>query len=217
MRKYICTLVLCATLGAIATTWAEAPKPSIAPKSWELRFRYQDPQRVSVILPGSREPAVYWYMLYTVENPGDKEVDFYPQFDLVTDTLKVYSSASRVSPEAFAAIQRRSGDPLLLPPEKVSVGKLLCGKDRARHGVAIWSDFDPKAKAFRVYASGLSGEIARAKNPLYDSSKPDSEQNKRYFLLRKTLEIPYRLPSSESERSRAIPQRLPTEQKWIMR
>ena len=217
MRKFMYTLVLCATFGTMAAAWAEAPKPAIAPKSWELRFRYQDPQRVSVVLPDKREPVVYWYMLYSVENPGDKEVDFYPQFDLLTDTLKAYRSASRVSPEAFQAIQRRSGDALLLPPEKVSVGKLLCGKDRARHGVAIWSDFDPKAKGFQVYVSGLSGEVARAKNPLYDPSQPDSEQNKRFYLLRKTLEIPYRLPTSESERSRAIPQRLASEQKWIMR
>ncbi len=216
MRKYIHTLVLCATFGTMAAAWAAVPKPAIAPTSWELRFRYQDPQKVSVVVPGKAEPEVYWYMLYTVENAGEQEVDFYPQFDLVTDALKVYRSASKVSPETFQAIRRRAQDPLLLPPERVA-GKLLCGKDRARHSVAMWQDFDPKTKGFRIYVSGLSGEMARAKNPMYDPSKPESERNKRYFLLRKTLEIPYRLPVGESQRSRAIPQRLPHDQKWIMR
>ena len=217
MRKHLYTLVLCAILSPVAAVWAQVPTPSIAPKSWQLRFRYQDPQRVSVFVPGKAEPVLYWYMLYTVENSGKTEVDFYPQFDLVTDTLKVYRSATMVSAEAFKAIQRRSGDPLLLPPEKVTIGKLLRGKDRARHSVAIWEDFDPQAKGFRIYVSGLSGEIARAKNPMYDPEKPEGEQNKRFYLLRKTLEIPYKLPTSESERSVAIPQRMPDEQKWIMR
>ena len=45
--------------------------------------RFQDPQRVSVRLPGSEQPTVYWCMLYTIENATDHEVDFYPQFSLV--------------------------------------------------------------------------------------------------------------------------------------
>ena len=99
MRKHLCTLVLCAIVSPATAVWAQVPKPSIAQKSWQLRFRYEDPQRVSVFVPGQAEPVLYWYMLYRVENSGETEVDFYPQFDLVTDTLKVYRSASRVSAE----------------------------------------------------------------------------------------------------------------------
>jgi hypothetical protein len=215
MRKCLMMLLLCA-VGSGLAAWGSAPKPAIAPVSWELRFRYEDPQRVAVMLPGRSQPAVYWYMLYTVENPGDKEVDFYPEFDLVTDTLKVYRSEIRVSPEAFQAIQRRSKDPLLVEPAK-ALGRLRCGKDQARHSVAIWRDFDSEAKDFRIYVKGLSGEFTRARNPMYDPGQPENEQNKRFFLLFKTLEIPYKLPAGPSERAVAVPQRLPEEQKWIMR
>ena len=48
-----------------------AVKPSLAPVSWELTFRFQDPQRVSVFVPGRSEPVVYWYMLYTIENTNE--------------------------------------------------------------------------------------------------------------------------------------------------
>jgi hypothetical protein len=216
MRKYLYALLLCATLGAASAAWSAVPAPAIAPRSWELRFRYEDPQRVSVMVPGHNEPVVYWYMLYSVENPGDKEVDFYPQFDLVTDNLKVYHSEIKVSPEAFQAIRRRANDPLLVTPENV-LGRLRCGKDQARHSVAIWRDFDPNAKAFRVYISGLSGERTRVLNPTYEPAQPENDRNRKYFLLRKTLEIPYKLPAGPSERTRAVPQRVAEKQKWIMR
>jgi hypothetical protein len=217
MHNQFVIKVLCAISAVPALAWAAVPEPAAALASWELTFRYQDPQRVSVVLPGQSKPVVYWYMLYSVENPGEREVDFYPQFELVTDTLRVVRSEIQVSPEAFQAIQRRSGDPLLLTPEKV-IGRLLRGKDRAKHGVAIWRDFDPKAKAFKIYASGLSGEFARLENPTFDPKRPENTaKNRRYFVLRKTLVIPYKLPGSESTRTLAVPERQIGLQKWIMR
>jgi len=191
-------------------------EPSVVPVSWQLRFRFEDPRRVSVFLPGRTEPVVYWYMLYRVENPGPVEVDFLPRFELVTDTLKRVPSQIRVSPEAFRAIQRRSGNPLLVPPER-AVGRLLCGRENARHSVAIWPDFDPQARGFRIYVGGLSGESRRVPNPAFDPSKVESETNKRYYVVFKTLEIPYKLPAGPATRMEVRPVRESDEQRWIMR
>jgi hypothetical protein len=202
-----------------AATSQPAPvaiEPSAAPVSWELNFRFQDPERVSVVVPGKAEPVVYWFMLYSVENPGNEEVDFYPKFELVTNTLQVIQSEIRVSPEAFRAIGRRAEDPLLVTPER-AIGKLLRGKDRARHSVAIFKDFDPKATSFTVFVSGLSGEFRREKNPAFDASKPESETNKRYFTFRKTLAIPYKFPGSPVTRRNVAPERLADKQQWLMR
>jgi len=238
MLNLLQCISLCILSAASSQPAPVAIEPARAPVSWELTIRFQDPQRVSVIVPseaepvvqlketganltrvvvpGKAEPVVYWYMLYTVENPSDQEVDFYPEFQLVTNTLRVVPSEVQVSPEAFRAIQRRSGDPLLLPPERV-IGKLLRGKDRARHSVAIWKDFDPKATSFTVFVSGLSGEMKRVKNPAFDASKPESRTNERYFTFRKTLSIPYKFPGSAATRDRVSPERLADKQQWIMR
>ncbi len=213
MRK----CMMAASLAVLAPlAGAATPEPAIAPVSWELNFKYQDPQKVAVKLPGDKEPAAYWYMLYSVENPSDREVEFYPRFEIVTDRLEVITHEIRVSPEAFKAVQRRSGDPLLLPPEQV-IGKILRGKDRARRSVAIWRDMDPKTRSFTVYVSGLSGETKRVKNPVFDPGKPENDKNRRYFVLRKTLAIPYRLPGGDSARDTAQPERVLGEEKWIMR
>jgi hypothetical protein len=155
-------------------------------------------------------------MTYSIENPGPKEAGFYPKFELVTDKLQVIQSEIKVSPEAFRAIQRRTGDPLLLMPERTS-GQLLVGKDRQRHGVAVWKNVDPECRSFTVYVTGLSGETVRMKNPAFDEGARESDKNPKYFILRKTLAIPYKLPGGEGTRDLAVPERKNGEEKWVMR
>lgn len=207
--------MLCVIIGL--SSWAQArPKPSLSPESWELKFRFEEPRRISVFLPGQEKPVVYWAMIYKVTNLTGREVNWYPDFELVTDSLQVVRSERKVSPEAFREIKNQVGDPLLLPPEKVT-GRLLRGEDQARHGVAIFRDFDPKAKSFKIFVSGLSGEFVRLKNPAFVSKNPEGPENQRYFTLRKTLEIPYKFPGSETTRRLARPQREVEKQTWIMR
>ncbi len=242
-RKYL----LAGWLGSavMAAIGQAAPQPSLVPKSWELTFRYRDPERIAVTVPGRAEPVVYWYMLYTVENPGEDATEFrtgdkaagdtwsrvrftatearageapkfYPIFSIVTDTLQVVRSEIGVSPEAFRAIQRRWNDPLLLSSSQIT-GKLLIGKDRARHGVAIWPDIDPNAREMTVYISGLSGETQRIPNPAFDAARPVGPENPRMFILYKTLAVPYRLPGGPGARASAVPHRLSREPQWVMR
>ena len=214
MRKFLLASGLCILLGAAALPLTGQVAPRDDPTPWQVTFRFQDPQRVSVFMPGRTEPIVYWHVLYTVENNTKSEIDFYPEFELVTDTLRKVRSERKVSPEAFKAVQRRAGDPLLLTPEKM-VGRLLRGRERARHGVALFRDFDPKAKAFTLYVSGLSGRWGKIKNPAFDAKQPESKKNPRYFVLRETLAVPYKFPGSESLRSHAVPQRVVKDQRWI--
>jgi len=201
---------------SIAAPPASQPTPAMVSRAWTLNFKFQDPQRLSVVEPGQAKPVVYWYMLYTVENTTDREVQFYPEFELVTDTLRVVQSGRDVSPAAYQAVVDRANNPALLPPEKI-LGRLLVGKDRAKHGVAIWKDFDPQAKGFTVYVGGLSGEQTRWKNPAFNAEKPEGPSNQKYFMLRKTLAIPYEFASSEANRSMAVPRRQVEKQTWVMR
>jgi len=121
-----------------------------------------------------------------------------------------------VSPEAFRAVQRRWNDPLLLEPSRIN-GRLLVGEDRAKRGVALWPDFDPRAREFTVYVRGLSGETTWVKNPAFDETQPPGPKNQRFMVLHKTLSIRYRLPGGIGARAGAVPERLGDEPKWVMR
>jgi len=195
---------------AVATVAGMAgafPKPSPVPTDWELEIKFQDLKRISVKVPGQKA-QVYWYMIYTVTNTTGQDVVFHPEFSLVTNTLQVLPAMVNVEPEVFNAVKReyKSTYPWLEHPSKV-IGKLLQGKDNARDSVAIWPDFDPKASILDVFIGGLAGEIVAVPNPTFVPGKSDPKVTPERFVLRKTLQIRYALPTDPANRNRVSPAR----------
>jgi hypothetical protein len=167
------------------------PKPSPVPVSWELDFEFEDPQRISVQLPGHDEPQTFWYVLYRVENNTGAERIFFPTFEIVTRReeyverddgnvgvvpggWQTYRADQDIHPLVFRAIKKRHGLawPFLIEPVQ-ALGRLLQGEDNARTSVAIWRQFDPHADSFILYIGGLSGETAQVVNPDYDKTRPE--------------------------------------------
>ncbi len=215
--------------GALAD-WAHAvPEPSVAPKAWELRFDFADPQTITVQLPGKAKPRTFWYMLYTVTNNTGREVQFLPRFALMTNTMQIVPGDPGVHPMVFEAIRKRHRPthPFLVEPVKV-MGRLLQGGDNAKSSVAIWPQFDINANRFSVFVAGLSGESTLMRNPNYKPGEPEVRVKKlgsrteievpvnpKFYTLRKTLVIEYLLPGDTKTRDAARVGRLGT--KWIMR
>ena len=200
-------------LGSLAVA---GPEPDPASPHWQLDFRFYDPQRISVPVPGEPEPTTFWYLLFTVTNNTGEDVQFYPSFRLVTDTLESVEGGGSVVPAVYDAIAARHKKeyPFFASPAKTT-GLLLQGADNARTSAAVFRPFDPKANGLTVFVSGLSGEVARVTNPSFDSSTPESETNERFFILRKTLAISYALPGDEQTRAQAKPMR--RDRVWVMR
>jgi hypothetical protein len=188
----------------------------VATTSWQLDVKFHDPQRIAVVLPGSDQPTTFWYLLFEVTNNTGHEVEYYPSFSLVTDTLKVVEGGSEISPSVYEAIAARHKRefPFLAMPAKVA-GRLLQGEANSRASVAVFRDFDPKASGFDIFVGGLSGEMARVVNPAFDKQSDETEENPRFFVLRRTLGISFDFPGDEKSRSGSIPVRRSRE--WVMR
>ncbi len=203
-------------VGLTASTVTAAPRAGIVGKAWELDFSFFDPQRIRVKLPGDNRPTTFWYVLYRVTNRTGQEVQFFPSFRFVTDTLKVVIAGEQISPSVYRyiAARHRKDFPFFAEPSKV-VGPLLQGEANARTSAAVFRTFDPRAGSFKLYVSGLSGEIERVNNPVFDPTRKVSEDNQRFFLLRRTLEVTYDLPGDETTRSFATPLR--RSRAWVMR
>ncbi len=195
---------------------AEVPQPSRAPVRWELKFAFQDPQRITLTLPGDDDPTTFWYMLYRVENDTGQDIPFFPTAELVTSSLEVIQGGDQISPSVYDAIKERHRvtHPFLTEPWRVT-GTLLQGEDNAKTSVVVFRQFNLEDNAFAIYFSGLSGEIKRIPNPSFDKTRPESEDNPRMFNMRKTLEIKYKLPGDVTTRPSATPIRVG--RKWIMR
>ena len=208
--------VVCAIGGWIAPVSADAPKVSLVSSSWQLGFIFHDPQRISLVLPGDDRPTMFWYMLYQVNNGTPQEVQFYPLFRIVTDTLKVVEGGESISPCVYDAIVARHKKefPFLKLPWKIT-GPLLRGEENTQTSVVVFRQFDREASGFTVYVGGLSGEIQRVRNPGFLTNQEESATNPRVFLFRRTLAIKYDLPGDPDTQARAVPIRRSRE--WVMR
>lgn len=191
MARGISHLLGCLLVSAWALPAGAQPKPSPIPIRWELDFEFEDPQRISVELPGQDKPQTFWYVLYRVENNTGRERIFYPTFEIVTRRDEVVESADgdgvavpggrevfradrNIHPLVFRAIQQRHKltRPFLIEPVQV-LGRLLQGEDNAKSSAAIWAALDPQADSFVLYIGGLSGETAQVVNPGYDPDRPE--------------------------------------------
>lgn len=203
----------------------DGPQPSPSPISWELEFKFHDPQRIEVQLGNTGQSEVYWYMVYTVTNYTERSRMFFPTFQLVTEDLQVIDTDTGISLLVFETIRERhrATHKYLVHPTR-AIGELLRGDDNARESVAIWREVDLTANEFSVYVAGLSGETRFVPNPTHDPARPVAELaaggkvqtvNPKHFTLRKTLGIRYNLSGSSSARLAAKPER--TGMDWIMR
>lgn len=201
-----------------ATPAAHAQARTDIPRtpSSQLDFQFHDPQRITLQLPGDPSPTTYWYLLYTVTNNTGKDVQFFPSFRLVTNTLEVVEGGSGIHPRVYDAIAARHHDeyPFFETPARAT-RLLLQGEENARTSAAVFRTFDPEASSFTIFVSGLSDKVKRVANPGFDPKKDESDDNPRAFYLRRTLAIAYNLPGDAQTRSQAAPVRRKRE--WVMR
>lgn len=207
------SLALLASLTFLGTAARDAgayPKPQKVPTEWELKFRFDEPRRVVVEVPGESVPRAYWYMTYTVTNPTDQQRQFLPTFELVTRTGKVIRSDQNLPNAVWEKVKKDSGVKLLEHPIKIA-GPLLSGEDQAKDGVAIWPEPEPELGSFTIFVAGLSGESVQ----LTDDAGNVIEKDGKPIVLFKTLQIDYTV--SGDELRPGIDPINRTRSNWVMR
>jgi hypothetical protein len=156
-------------------------------KVWVLDFKFKDPRRITVNVPG-RGQRVCWYLWYQVTNFTKEPRTFIPDFEFVTrdknlvfhDQIlpKVQEDIRRVEdPSNFLKIKNSvtiAAEPI--PPSKPNAPRPVTG-------VAIWDDVDPDANVYSIFVSGLSNGWALT-DPIPPSTKP--------VVRRKTLQLDFK-------------------------
>lgn len=210
----------CKTAWGIGLLLASAPPLMAAPQAdlistaWQLDFNFQDPQRITLTVPGDSSPTTYWYVLFQIVNNTGQDVEFFPSFDLVTDTLQVVKGGDAVPAQVYDAIAQRHYRefPFFAPPSKIT-GPLLQGEANSRASAAVFRIFDPMASGFTIYVAGLSGEVTRVSPPVSMAAVKGVDEST--FILRRTLAIAYDLPGDVATRPFATPAR--RSRHWVMR
>ena len=191
-----------------------APEPAVVPRpgQWTVDTTFTHPQQISLRMGSDEQLRCFWYVLLTLTNKTNQDVDFYPKCDLMTDNFQIVPAGKGVTSAVFEQIKRRhqSKYPFLEPLEKVG-NKILQGEDNTKDIAIIWPDFDSKAKGIKVFISGLSNETVAINHPI--AKEKTGKPVKVY--LRKTLELSYALTGDPAMRSDANLGY--TGKRWIMR
>jgi hypothetical protein len=179
------------------------PKPSLYPKSWELKFEHGKPTRIVVTVPGSAVAQAFWYMTYSVTNNSDKEQLFIPTFDMALEDGRIIHNDFKIPRAVFDEVKKREGLQFLEPAALVA-GEIRIGADQAKDGVAIWPEAALRMGRFSIFVTGLSGETATVKGP-------DGKD----VILRKTLQLNYLVRGDEVYPGEDEVNENPSE--WVMR
>lgn len=185
-----------------------APKPTLANKSWQFKFKFEAPRPIAVKnLRGQVE--WFWYMSYEVINNTGKERLFIPEFIVASDKGDRITAGLGVRTSVFTAIKKRVNNRLLESPTDV-VGRLLQGDDNGKESVIVWRATKHDVDRVSVFIGGLSGETAVIKVPnAKDPSKPTEA------ILSKTLQVDYFFPGAPAKPD--AQEVVAKGQRWIMR
>ncbi len=213
MRK-INTLILVLLLSMATGSVFAAPKPTLAsnPKLWTLSTKFEHPRQISVQLPGYDKPMRYWYIILTITNLSNHDVQFYPEVELLTDTFKPVVAGKLVTKFVYDKIKvmNQGSYPFLESLDEVK-NFVLQGKDNTVNIAVILPDFDFNAKNVKVFIAGLSNETVAVDNPV----KKDAAGKPVKVLLRKTLELDYAIPGDCA--NRPLQSLVYKGKKWVLR
>lgn len=189
-----------AVLVVMVCVCVAAPKPAVVPgpDDWTVDVIFEHPQQIILKVGGDSKPRRFWYIITTLTNKTNRDVDFYPKCELMTDTFRIIPAGKRVPEAVFERIKRRhqSRYPFLESLEKTG-NKILQGEDNTKDIVIIWPDFDAKAKNIKLFVAGLSNETVVVKHP---TAKDEMGKPIKVFL-RKTLELSYAMAGDAALRS----------------
>jgi hypothetical protein len=148
----------------------------------------------------------------TLNNKTNRDVDFYPDCELVTDTFEIMPAAKGVPASVFERIKRRHRKeyPFLESLEHID-NRILQGEDNMRDIAIIWPDFDARANAIKIFIAGVSNETVAVEHP---TAKDETGEPVKVYL-RKTLELSYSISGDAAFRTS---DKLAYEgRRWIMR
>ena len=189
-----------AIVAVMACVCLSAPEPAVVPGpgDWTVDVTFEHPQQILMRLSGDSKPRRFWYTIITLTNKTNRDVDFYPRCELMTDTFQIIPAGKGTPAAIFEQIKGRhqSRYPFLESLEKAD-NKILQGQDNTKDIAIIWPDFDAKAKNIKLFIAGLSNETVAIDHPV---AKDKTGKPVKVFL-RKTLELSYNLSGDAALRS----------------
>ena len=177
---------------------------------WMMDVVFEQPQQISLRLPGDARDTRYWYVILSITNGTGSDIGFYPVCELMTDTYQILQAGAGVGNEVFESIKARHRDryPFLESLER-SIGSIPQGSEHTKDVLVVWKDFDSDARGVKFFFAGLSNETQSVEKPA--AAGEVTEQ----VILRKTLVLEYGISGDPAMRTQAS--LVQKGRQWVMR
>jgi len=119
--------------------------------SWELAFSANPPRTIRVA--EHKTSALYTYIVYEVTNGTTQDVDFFPTFQIDTETGKSFTAG--IYPAIDKLLTKRFGKDVL----DFGHIKGIIKPGETKKGLAVFREVDPAAHSLTVYVGGISGDV----------------------------------------------------------
>ena len=213
MKTFFPAVIIIALFGVTSECLAY-PEPAILakPGEWTLQTVFDQPQQISVKIPGQRSKKRFWYIILTLTNTSSDDVPFYSACDLMTDTFQIITAGKDSRRIVFDKIKlRHQGKYPFIESLDLIDNRILQGRDNTKDVAVIWPDFDPKAKFVTFFIEGLSNETVAIDDPV----NVDENGRATQIFLRKTLALKYSIAGDPKLRGMAKLKYI--SKSWVMR
>lgn len=219
------------TFAKSRTLYSKAENASFTNEVWGLQFTFKPLRMINVQFrrpSGQTEQKLLWYMVYNVENTGERirpvedktgtftaeaaepePVQFLPHFvlegqDVDSRGNKIYKAyLDRVMPSVMEAIRQREtpGRELLTSADIATqdIAVSTESEDNSVWGVAIWEQVDPEMDFLSVFVGGLTN--AHLWSDDADNFRSGDPAGKGRRILAKTLQLNFWRPGDEYQQN----------------
>lgn len=185
-------------------------------KRWSLDFSNEPPRMFTYRAPNGHT-ELYWYMVYSVTNPGDVECPLRIDVVAKTDTGKYFQDSYHpvIEDQIIAAEECLNGLTIGIQKDVIkdlkAKGKYLNRSDMRERatiaagatviGLAVLPPLDPNLDAFQFMISGLRDPVRRA------FTKPgEPESPNKWIFVNEMLVISYEMPGDAYYKNLDTPQ-----------
>ncbi|MEK7485669.1 MAG: hypothetical protein AABZ60_15205 [Planctomycetota bacterium] len=143
--------------------------PLEATRRWSLKFNYEKPEYIRV-QDSTGELLTYWYMVYSLTNPTERDLHISVELKVVTDDDHVYYNSLYPGVEKLIEAQKNQKffNVLEMKGDDLS-GTIAAGETKL--GIALFGRVDGEMDIMNVHVTGLVDVVSHEGTTVYKEVK----------------------------------------------
>jgi hypothetical protein len=169
-------------------------KPGVRPKTWHLQIEHEKPRRIIVGKDWRGNVGdPYIYLMYTLTNPGKKDLTLKPSVELRTDRGTVYETYSIRALRAIEAKERKKFKSMFGADPDLETIEMKLAAGETKQAIAVFQYSPVEASTYDFVIYGLDDRYMVK----VDEIDPKTDDKRGLTMYHRLLKISYERPGDE--------------------